>query len=342
MIIKGNAMERHPVEAGVTQGSPVSPIVFAIYASGLIKWVEEYLAAGGLAFVDELGWVATGSDGNQVVTILERCATKSIESACGRGRQFDTAQMEAALFMRRRGHKKLLRPMLTAYIKVRNRFIRINKEPTRWQGVWTDAHLTLQEHPNRCIKKTRGAEARHRTLTMISRVVPESVRTVPVACVQVVALYRSELWWDPKDVRRRDELQSFPYRQTRSILGVLPTTPREAPMRESGLTHRLVILDYRQQRFTAGPADVGSCKLKELHEDPSSGTPICGVVEMEYMHGQKTSDMSWPAPGEEPVVKTIKLDDKRTANRASAMLGKREESESWGGSLDVVERRITL
>jgi len=30
MIIEGKAMERHPVEAGVPQGSPVSRILFAI------------------------------------------------------------------------------------------------------------------------------------------------------------------------------------------------------------------------------------------------------------------------------------------------------------------------
>jgi len=60
MIIEGNAMERHPVEAAVPQGSPVSPILFAIYTSGLIKWVEEYVsAAEGLSFVHDLGWVAT-------------------------------------------------------------------------------------------------------------------------------------------------------------------------------------------------------------------------------------------------------------------------------------------
>jgi len=40
-IIEGNAMERHPVKRGVPEGSPVSPILFAIYTSGLIKWVEE-------------------------------------------------------------------------------------------------------------------------------------------------------------------------------------------------------------------------------------------------------------------------------------------------------------
>jgi len=56
MMIEGNAMGRHPVEAGVPQGSPVSPILFAIYTSGLFKWVEEYVSeAEGLSFVDDLG-----------------------------------------------------------------------------------------------------------------------------------------------------------------------------------------------------------------------------------------------------------------------------------------------
>jgi len=41
MIIRGNAMESQPVEAGVLQGSPVLQIVFAIYTSGYIKWVVE-------------------------------------------------------------------------------------------------------------------------------------------------------------------------------------------------------------------------------------------------------------------------------------------------------------
>ena len=70
------------MEAGVPQGSPVSPILFAIYTSGRIKWVEEYVSeAEGLSFIDDLGWMATGSDVNHVVSILERCAAKSIELA---------------------------------------------------------------------------------------------------------------------------------------------------------------------------------------------------------------------------------------------------------------------
>jgi len=80
MILVGNAMVRHPVEAGVPQGSPVSPILFAIFTSGLIKWVEEYIsAAEALSFVDDLRWMATGRDVNHVVSILKRCAARSIE-----------------------------------------------------------------------------------------------------------------------------------------------------------------------------------------------------------------------------------------------------------------------
>jgi len=149
MTLKVNAMERHPVEAGVPLGSPVSPILVAIYTSGLIKWVEEYVSdAEGLCFVDDLGWVASGSDVNHAVSILDRCAAMSIEWASRRGLQFDTAKTEAALFTRRRGGRKHLRPKLTAKIRVRTGSIRFNSQATHWLGVWMDAHLTFKEHHN--------------------------------------------------------------------------------------------------------------------------------------------------------------------------------------------------
>jgi hypothetical protein len=43
--------------------------------------VEERVQAEGLSFVDDLGWVATGQDVNQVVEKLEACAAESIEWA---------------------------------------------------------------------------------------------------------------------------------------------------------------------------------------------------------------------------------------------------------------------
>ena len=208
MRIVGNAFGRHPVEPGVLQGSPVSPILFAIYTSGLIKWVKEYVSeVEGLYFVDSLGLVGSRSDVNHLVSIHERCAAKSIEWASRRGLQFDTAKKEAALFACKLGHRRHRRPKLIPKTRVRNGAIQFNTDETRWLGVWMDAHLTFKEHHNRCMKEARAAEARFRTLTNTYSGFCESVQAIHVACVQAVSLYGRELWWEPTQVGMRDDLQ---------------------------------------------------------------------------------------------------------------------------------------
>ena len=157
--------------------------------------------------MDDRSWVATGSDVNQVVRILERCASQSIEWASRQGLQSDTAKTQGRRFTCRQGHKRHLRPKLTPKIKVGNGFVQFNEQVTGWLGVWMVAHLMFKEHHNRCLMKACIVEARLRTLTKPYVVVPESVRAIQVACIQVVALYGSELWWDPKEVGRRDDLQ---------------------------------------------------------------------------------------------------------------------------------------
>jgi hypothetical protein len=193
VVIESNVLQSHPVEAGVPQGSPVLPILFAIHAAGLIKWVEERVQVERLSFVNDLGWVATVKDVNQVVETLEACAAESIEWANRRDLQFDTARTEAALFTRRRSHKMHLLPKLTSKIKLGNSFVRFNNEATRWLGVWIDAHLTFKEHHLQCTKKARAAEARLRLLTKTHGIIPERVRAVQTAWVQAVALYGSAL-----------------------------------------------------------------------------------------------------------------------------------------------------
>jgi hypothetical protein len=72
IIIEGSTVERHPVEAGVLQGSPVSLILFVMYTSGLIKWVTEYVSEAEEHSVSyNLSWVAPRTDVNWVVRILE-------------------------------------------------------------------------------------------------------------------------------------------------------------------------------------------------------------------------------------------------------------------------------
>jgi len=98
MVIKGNVLDSHPVEAGIQQGSPVSSILFAIYTTALIKWVEESVQGGkGWSFVGDLQWVSSGIDAHQVVSTLEDCEAESIIWVSRRDIQVDTAKTESAL-----------------------------------------------------------------------------------------------------------------------------------------------------------------------------------------------------------------------------------------------------
>jgi hypothetical protein len=87
-------------------------------------------------------------------------------------------------------------------------------------------------------------------------------------------------------------------------------------MREAGLTPALVIVDSRQQGFTARLANACGYNVKVLHQNPASGPAICRVVKKEHENSQTTKGMNWPALGEESEVRTIILDDDIAAMRA--------------------------
>jgi len=94
-------------------------------------------------------------------------------------------------------------------------------------------------------------------------------------------------------------------------------TPWGALMREAGLTPVPGILDCRRQWFKARLADACSNKSKELHQNPSTGAPIHRVVKTEHEHGRTTEGITWAAPGEASVGRTIVLDNKLAAKRAA-------------------------
>jgi len=212
-------MTRLPVEAAVPQGSPPSPILCAIWTSELIQWVEEYISAAELSFVDNLGWVVTRPYLDQVLIKLGKCRAKFIDWENPRGLQSDTAKTEVAVFTSRWGHKKCIWPNLTGMVTVRASSTRFNKEATRWLGVLMDVYLTFKEHHNQCMNIIRAAEARLGTLTKANGVIPEMVRAVQISCFQAVAFHGSKLRCDTEDSGKRDNLQLLPHWQARSNLG---------------------------------------------------------------------------------------------------------------------------
>jgi len=147
-------------------------------------------------------------------------------------------------------------------------------------------------------------------------IITARVRAIQIACVQAVALYGSELRWDPREIGRREDLQLLLNRQARSTLGALPMTPMGALMRESGLTLAPVALDPRQQSFTARLASTcESSKHMAVHDQRTSGALICRVVTKEHQRGREAENMRWPNPDEEPAVKTVILSEDTAAKK---------------------------
>jgi len=142
-----------------------------------------------------------------------------------------------------------------------------------------DAHHTYNEHHIRCMKKAREAEARLHLLMRMHGIILELVRAVQVACVKVVALYGSEIWWNPTDIGRPEDCQLHQNRQGRLILGSLPATPLGSFLRDADLTAAPVGLDSRQQRFVARlPSECAHSKQKELYNHCIAGVLINTVI----------------------------------------------------------------
>jgi len=103
---EGDSMD---VEIGVRQGSPVSPVLFVIYLSGLFAQVgnkETECGSEDISFVDDVAWVAEGEDVGKCTKRLDRCAAETTLWAKENTCQFDIEKTEAMLFTRPRKNKK--------------------------------------------------------------------------------------------------------------------------------------------------------------------------------------------------------------------------------------------
>ena len=79
-MIDGHLGPEQPVNSGLPQGSPVSPILFIIYIQGVFKAIEARVPGiRPLSFVDDIGLIAQGSLVSQVCKQLQLAGEVAIE-----------------------------------------------------------------------------------------------------------------------------------------------------------------------------------------------------------------------------------------------------------------------
>jgi len=247
MSMDGKEGDSMDVETGVPQGSPVSPVLFIVYLSGLFGQVEDKekeCGSEGISFVDDVAWVVDGEDVAECTQRLEKCAVETTILAKKNACQFDIEKTEAMLFTRRRKNKE---PKMNARVRVGNYEVRYNKKAMRWLGVWLDDMLTLNDHTKRTLAKARRAQNRVRFLMTKKGLSSEGCKRIQVAVVQAVALYGSELWWRGQE-NRAQEVQKLLNEQGRRVTGYFRTTPQGALMNDAGLRLAKALLNNRVRR----------------------------------------------------------------------------------------------
>jgi len=218
LVLDGMEGKAHEVDTGIPQGSPVAPILFITYLSGIFEEVEKRVeGVKALSFADDISWWAEGKTDKEVAAKLEKASEVLMTWGIENGVIFDHSKSEAVLFSQKRN-------VPAGTIRVGGgREIPFNTEATRWLGIWLDSHLTLREHQGMMMKKGRKALARLKRLAGQMGLTSGNCRKVMTACVQSIAMYGTELWWKGEGKPRMSngvgELQKLVNQEARAVTG---------------------------------------------------------------------------------------------------------------------------
>jgi ribonuclease HI len=266
MTLDGETSQAFPIQAGLPQGSPVSPILFLLYIEPILKLqVPGYAHCGRFGYADDACFLAQGRDLLGCRLALQ--ATLDHIQAWGQDNGILFAEEKTELQYFTPGQRKNQAP---GPIQAGAHIVQPN-QVTRWLGIYFDQNLTFRDHVRRACARARKITEHIKGLCGTTYgASPGPLRQVVQGCALATLFYGSETWYNDRlRASSISEVQKTLNHAARAVLPVYCTTPTAALARETGWPPAQAWLIRAHDRLAARIATVeASHPLRARWERP--------------------------------------------------------------------------
>ena len=242
-----------PIDTGIPQGSPCSPILSVAYSAPILQQLARdpvftniSLPVVPRSYIDDFSFLAISHSAETNVISLDKTLSRAVELLADAGMHIDPGKSELIHFTRAR--EKPVSPLVTTLYQ---KDLWINpKEVVRWLGIFFDPELRFKKHVeimcNRATSVSHGLRMLANTVRGLSQ---RNLRILVKTCVHPILTYASPIWFRPDRpqltlIRKLDVVQNI---GLRLITGAFKTTPVEALQTLSHMPPMEITLDKLSQ-----------------------------------------------------------------------------------------------
>ncbi|KJZ77303.1 hypothetical protein HIM_03027 [Hirsutella minnesotensis 3608] len=262
-----------PLQCGLPQGSPVSPILFLLYTEPIYRLGNP---EGRFGYADDTAILCVGQSLEQTSQKASEYLQELVNWGAANGILFDPEKTEVMHFSPRRRETK---PPV--------RHGDVEKQPEtamRWLGLWLDRKLTFKTHVEKWTAKAQAVANHLRSLGNTRRgALPSAVQRAVRACVEPILLFGVEAWYPgPTSPRWRQ-----PTRRARTVPNPTASAENE-PHRSLSCTEKAAYprfanyLEARRLRFSARIKSLDHAHPLAKRTTEIAPRPIIKCIKLRY------------------------------------------------------------